>query len=184
MVYVSGAPGSGKTTLAAQLSAALYIPHVSSDVVHGGVRLTHGEPNDRYVPFHESFVPLMIDMTKLNISFVVDHVLQEGRSKKDVIDKLSPHASIVYIHAQTKDPIARHLARELTRTDRGRVLDEVGLRARAEFHTSNLANTAQALDIGIDKYVVDTSNGYTPHLNDILDYIEKTYERSTHAKTH
>lgn len=44
IVYVSGPPGSGKTTLASKISHTLYIPHISSDLVHAGVRLTEGEP--------------------------------------------------------------------------------------------------------------------------------------------
>ena len=81
IIYVTGAPGSGKTTLARRISEQLYIPHVSPDLVHGGARFTLGKPNDRYKTLHEAFVPIMIGMTKRGISFVVDHVLQKDISK-------------------------------------------------------------------------------------------------------
>ncbi len=44
IIYVTGTPGSGKTTLVKCISERLYIPHVSSDLVHGGVSFTLGEP--------------------------------------------------------------------------------------------------------------------------------------------
>lgn len=182
IIYVSGAPGSGKTTLAKKISEALFIPHVSSDLVHGGVRLTQGAPNDRFKSFHEVFVPMMVSMAKMNVSFVVDQVLQEGVSKVDVIDKLIPFATIVYIHTYAHEPIDRHLARELARTDRGKVLDERGLRDRADFHRANLNKTVSPVNIGVKPLEVDTTDGYTPRFETIIDHIEQRYEDG-HEKT-
>lgn len=177
VVYVSGAPGSGKTTLAKKLSEELFIPHVSSDLIHGGVRLTNGGPNDRLKSLHESYVPILIDMAQKSISFVVDQVLQKDLSKADITDKLSPYASIVYIHTQTTNPIQRHLARELARKDRGRVLTPDELKTRSEFHRQNLGNTAEPVDIGIEPFIVDTTNGYSPSIEEIVDYIEQRYSK-------
>jgi 2-phosphoglycerate kinase len=60
VVYVGCAPGSGKTTLAQKIAQELYIPHISSDRVHGGVRFTEGKPNNRKASLHDDvFVPLL-----------------------------------------------------------------------------------------------------------------------------
>ncbi|MBP6038044.1 MAG: AAA family ATPase [Candidatus Saccharimonas sp.] len=173
IVYVTGAPGSGKTTLARHISDQLYIPHVSSDLVHGGVRFTLGEPNDRYRTLHDVFVPSMIEMARLGMSFVVDHVLQKDVSKVDVIDKLLPHARIIFVHTMAADPIKRHLERELGRNDKGKVLDDDGLKKRADFHASNLSQTIEPSDFEKPVIIVDTNDGYKPALDEVIATIER-----------
>lgn len=177
VIYVSGAPGSGKTTLAEMISQELYIPHVSSDLVHGGVRLTEGKPNDRKWSMHNAFIPLLIETSKRHVSYVVDHVLQQNMSEHDIVAKLLPHAQIVYIHTYCHEPIARHLQRELARRDKGVVLDEVQLVARAEFHRQNLINTAEGLRLDIPTLKVDTNDGYKPTFTEVISFIENSYQR-------
>ncbi len=178
ILYVSGAPGSGKTTLASKLSDQLYIPHVSSDLIHGGVRLTKGQVNDRLQTLHQIFVPTMVNMAQNNISFVVDQVLQRDKSEDDIVKKLLPHAEIIVIHTQATDPIDRHLSRELNRTDHGQVLDEGGLKQRAEHHRANLNNTEQPLDTDLPTLIVDTDDGYKPSISDIINFINDKYTLS------
>lgn len=171
IIYVSGAPGAGKTTLAKRLSAELYVPHVSSDLIHGGHRFTDVENHDRAVSFHQAFVPLMQDMAQRGVSFVVDHVLQKDRSGQDVIDKLTPYARVIIIHVWAEDPIERHLERELLRTDKGIALGENGLRERAEFHRSNLENTLEPGDYGVPILAVDATDGYEPAFEEIVGLV-------------
>ncbi len=181
IVYVSGAPGSGKTTLAAKLSAELYIPHVSSDLVHGGVRLTEGRANDRLQSLFDAFIPTMIDMTKKGISFTVDQVLLQGTSEADIIDKLLPHAEIILVQTQATNPIERHLSRELARTDRGQVLDRDGLKKRAEHHRQNLPRTQEPVDRDLPTIIVNTDDGYSPSISDIANFIDGHYPLSVLA---
>jgi hypothetical protein len=114
----------------------------------------------------------MIEMTRLGISFVVDHVLQKDISKVDIIDKLTPYADLVYVHTQSANPIDRHLAREISRRDSGQVLDKEGLTDRAKYHMSNLGNTVEAIDIGAPTLVVNTDDGYDPIFTDIISFVE------------
>ena len=172
IIYVSGAPGAGKTTLAVKVAAELYIPHVSSDLVHGGHRFTDVIHHDRHKSLHEAFVPLMQDMSKRGISFVVDHVLQKGVSNHDIIQKLVPYADVIIIHVKSDKPIERHLNRELARTDQGRVSNEQELRERAEYHRSNLEKTATPDHYGLPVLVVDATDRYKPRFDEIIDFIQ------------
>lgn len=170
IIYVSGAPGSGKTTLARHISRQLNIPQISSDLIHGGVAYTRPD-HDRGETIRDIFVPYMIDTAKLGISFVVDHVLQKGIAKETIINKLQEYADVIYIHTQALDPIARYKNNIETHES----IDVKGRRdyliARAEFHANNLSNTMHKLELDIPTLVVDTNNDYSPNLNDIVAFI-------------
>jgi len=181
IVYVSGAPGAGKTTLARQIAQQFYVPHVASDLVQGGVRLTGEGINDRKKTLLSVFVPLLVNMAKMNISFVVDHVLQKGRSETDIIDKLRPHAKLVYIHVYAANAIDRFYKREKSRTDKGVVLSPDELLTRRDFHRDNLINTETSLDIDIPCLKVNTEAEYKPNLPYILEFIEKEYLKEEKA---
>ncbi|MGF7229488.1 MAG: AAA family ATPase [Candidatus Saccharibacteria bacterium] len=174
IVYVSGAPGSGKTTLAKLLAEQLYIPHVSSDLIHGGVAFSQPK-HDRKQTLQNIFVPTMIDMAQKGISFVVDHVLQKGVSEADIIDKLRPHAAIVNVHTVCVDPIARYVARTEKSVLPSVVNRREHLLGLADAHANNLHKTSQPLDIGQPAITVDTNNGYAPNLNEIVDFIRNSY---------
>ena len=171
IIYVSGAPGSGKTTLAERISKELFIPHVSSDMVHGGARLTIGVPNNRHKTLHEAFVPLMLSFVELGISFVVDHVLQKGLSEQHILDKITPKANVIIIHTYCENPIDRHLKRELSREDKGIVLSREARKDRAVYHVANLINTADPIVTDLPLLTVDTNNGYEPEIEKILAFI-------------
>ena len=174
VVYVSGAPGSGKTTLAKRIAAEFYIPHVSSDLVHGGVRLTEGT-HDRKATIHTVFVPLLTNMAKMNISFVVDHVLQRNLSEGDIVEKIKPHAQLVYVHVFADNAIERFYQRELSRTDRGVVLTEEQLASRRDFHQKNLLNTQEPLELGVPWIAVEANDDYKPSFDKIVAFIDKEY---------
>lgn len=177
VVYVSGAPGSGKTTLASKIAKELYLPHVSSDLIHGGVRLTKGSPNDRRTTLHNVFVPLLMQMIKANISFVVDQVLKRSESEGDIIAKLRDHAHIVNVHTVCEDPIARQLNRELSRDDKGVYLRRGELESIAKFHNNNLGETSQPLELMLPQIIIQTDDGYNPSFPDIIAFIEHQYSR-------
>jgi adenylate kinase family enzyme len=171
VIYVSGAPGSGKTTLAKRISEQLNIPQLSSDLIHGGVALTRPD-HDRPETIRDTFVPYMIDTSKRGISFVVDHVLQKNIAKETIIDKLQEYATVMYIHTQAIDPISRYKQRIETHEsadvhDRREYLLE-----RADYHASNLDNTSQKIELNVPTLVVNTDNGYVPELSEVISFVK------------
>jgi len=171
IIYVSGAPGSGKTTLAKRLSRQLNIHHISSDLVHGSIAFLNPS-HDRAETIQDVFIPYLIDSAKLGMSFVVDHVLQKDIAKETIIDKLLPYANVLYIHTQAADPISRY-KKNIEDHDSNEVQTRHDfLISRAEFHAHNLENTINPIDLDIPRLVVDTNNGYDPSLEEIINFIK------------
>jgi len=172
IIYVSGAPGSGKTTLAKILAEQLYIDHISSDMVKGGLEFTN-PGQDRQASIGNVFLPLVIDHAEKGISFVVDHVLQKDIAKSTIIEKLESVANVIYVHVQTEDPIKRYTERiqnsELPDIIRRREL----LLERATHHRDNLVNTAEVIDLDIPTIVVNTDEDYDPSVNEVVSFINE-----------
>ena len=81
MVLITGAPGSGKTTLAAKLSSALQLPFLARDDVRRGLFFTAGgwssAPGE--VPSSEAsveaFLSLIETTTSLGVSCIAEYLL-------------------------------------------------------------------------------------------------------------
>jgi adenylate kinase family enzyme len=172
IIYVSGAPGSGKTTIAKLLAEQLYIDHISSDMVKGGLEFTN-PGQDRQASIANVFLPLLIDHAEKGVSFVVDHVLQKDIAKNTIIENLQSIANVIYVHVQTEDPIRRYIERiqnsELPDIIRRREL----LLERATHHRDNLVNTAEVIDLDIPTIVVNTNGEYKPTIDEVITFINE-----------
>lgn len=171
VIYISGAPGSGKTTLAQKISTELNIHRISSDLVHGGVALRQPD-HDRGNTIRQIFAPYLIETAKLGISFVVDHVLHKDVARETIIDKLRPHADIINIHLATTDPIARYKQRVTEGTSGDAHTRREELLARADFHAGNLDNTAHPIALEVPQLIVNADDGYSPSFEDIITFIK------------
>lgn len=179
IVYVSGSPGSGKTTLGRILADKLYIQQLTVDRLHAGIRLTTDEFNDRKQTFHDIIVPLMQTMARHDISFVVDQTLIEGVSQTDVLDKLTPLAQLINIHTIANDPIARYIQRNETRDDVQRFMSQAATPENIQRHRDNLVRTQPPLTVDVPQLVVTTNDGYEPSVDEIIAFIMDTYRRGS-----
>jgi predicted kinase len=102
IVLISGAPGSGKTTLGRHLADALSVPHVNKDRIREGLWLTDpslARDGDRIWNIWMSSVRLLLTA---GVSVVVDQTLYRGRSEADLCSQLLPLGRAVNVHTRSR----------------------------------------------------------------------------------
>lgn len=182
VVVVTGAPGSGKTTLGAKLSRALRMPFIARDDVRGGLFFTAGAWSARpgRVPTSdesvEAFLRILETTASHGVSCIVEYVVRQQRPAD--LQRLSSVADCVVVLTECCDHLERFVSRN--RTDRllnrQPVLDALGYTTIRE-HTSDavarmrsVAN-AMRVDFGLPTLRVNTDDGYEPGLDAIVDFV-------------
>jgi hypothetical protein len=102
IVLISGAPGSGKTTLGRHLADALSVPHVNKDRIREGLWLTDpsiARDGDQIWGIWMSSVRLLLTA---GVSVVVDQTLYRGRSEADLCSQLLPLGRAVNVHTRSR----------------------------------------------------------------------------------
>jgi predicted kinase len=182
VVVVTGAPGSGKTTLGKELSRALRIPFMARDDVRGGLFFTAGglSAQPRRVPTleesAEAFLRIVEAMASLGVSCVVEYVVRQQRAAD--IQRLSSVADCVVVLVECRDHVERFASRN--RADRllnrQPVLDALGYSTIDE-HTSDavarMRSVAKAMRVDFDLPTmwVNTHNGYEPGFDGVVDFV-------------
>jgi predicted kinase len=182
VVVVTGAPGSGKTTLGTELSRALRIPFMARDDVRGGLFFTGGawSGRPRCVPTPEesaeAFLRIVEATASLGVSCVVEYVVRQHRPAD--IHRLSSVADCVVVLVECRDHLERLASRN--RADRllnrQPVLDALGYTTIHE-HTADaiarMRSVAKAMrvDFGLPTLRVNTDDGYEPGLDGIVDFV-------------
>lgn len=174
VVLVSGAPGSGKTTLAHTISRHLRLPHVPRDEILRSLEMTQGGPIiDKGGYGIGTYYTLLSRMLELGMSFVTDGTIYKGISEKDIATFLISRATVVNIHARATDEHERFLRRELQRENEGWSSDWV------HTHLGHLeeiySQTAEPLDLNVPLIEVDATGEYNPHIHEIIAEIRRVY---------
>jgi predicted kinase len=118
LVIVSGAPGSGKTTMGSRLGVELRLPHLNRDLVRDGLWMTDGDDaavgTDRAWHIWLSAVKLYLHE---GVSVVIDQTFYKGLSDVTLRSELVPFAFAVNVHLMASNATERWCAR-IDREDR------------------------------------------------------------------
>jgi hypothetical protein len=185
---VTGAPGSGKTTLGLELSRALRLPFLSRDHVRGGMLATAGlwtnevrSPAPREIAV-EAFVQLVEGAAGLGISAVIEFVV--FRDRVEALERLVAAAGVLVIHAQCEDAAARADRRDLVDPllNRPTVLAALGHASvdaflRATVDQRDIVRNGMQNEFALPTLTVRTDDGYDPQLPEILDWIVEQTRR-------
>jgi predicted kinase len=116
LVLISGAPGSGKTTLGTRLADELAVVHLDRDWVANGLRLTiaRGAPkeiNDRSVT---AWFGAIEHLLAIGASLIATGTMYAGEMEASV-RRLRDLAEVVNVHCHAADARERFFARQAAR---------------------------------------------------------------------
>lgn len=179
---ITGAPGSGKTTLGTELSRALQIPFLARDDVRRGLFFTAGAWTDRpgRVPTSEESVETFLRMLEitasLGVSCVVEYVL--GQDRPVDLQRLTAAGECVVIRTECHGALERFAGRHTgdRLINRQPVLDTLGYGTVAD-HTADALTRMRSVaaqmrtDFDLPVLTVRTDDGYDPELEVILAFV-------------
>ncbi len=174
LIIVSGAPGSGKTTLAAKVAHRLRLPHIERDTILRGIEYTAHGSIDRSRLGIESYYSVLEYLIQTNISFVTDGTLYKGVSEQDIKRRLIKVAHVVNIHTRATQENQRFYDREMNRS--GHPSDWV--KGHMQHLDDIYDQTVNPLDMGITVIEVDATSEYIPSFDVIVDRINQDYNKA------
>jgi predicted kinase len=184
IIVITGEPGSGKSTLGAELAKALRLPFLARDDIRGGLFMTEGAWSDapHRVPTSEHAVESLLRIVEttagLGVSCVVEYVVREERV--DDLERMQAVADCVVLMTECRDAPARFARRNRgdRLLNRQPVLDLLGHRTIDDHTDAALermevvaAEMRTAFDLPTMRVDTDTADGYEPQLEHIIDFV-------------
>lgn len=174
VVIVSGALGSGKTTLADELSHYMRLPHIERDEVIFGMEFTRGGLINKAAEGMTAYFNLLEHMINAGMSLVTDGTLYKGVSEKDIRDHIVSRAMTVNVHVRAKDEHQRFYDREIKRKGVSKEWKKW-----LEGHMDHLKKiydvTVDPLDLGVPLIEVDSTSEYAPSIGEVVIQIREMY---------
>jgi len=158
LVVVSGAPGTGKTTLAHALAGAAGCPAICRDEVRVGV-VHAGTPDDGYLRTFDIFFGILEVLARGGATAVAEAAFQD-RLWRPRLEALAALAPVRIIRCSPSPGVTR--ARIAARMAADAAHDDAALLARPK--------PWQPIAMDVPTLVVDTGDGYRPSLAAIAEF--------------
>ena len=175
LVVVGGPPGSGKTTLAHALAAAIGCPAVCRDEIKEGMVHADGgdiraEPGD---PLTVRTLPVFFEVLRVlaaaGVTVVAEAAFQD-RLWRSGLEPLSGLSELRVVHCTTAAAVARDRAvRRLAGSQSTRKAHEAQLPDPAEWE--RMFGSFDRVSVPAPSIVVDTTDGYVPALDEIVEFV-------------
>jgi predicted kinase len=177
LVLVTGAPGSGKTTLAKLLSRELSLPLLTKDGLKTVLADMLGAP-DREVTLRLTAVAfrqlyaLVGDQIGIGVGVVLEANLHKGAAESDLAPFLAT-ARVTQVHCETsfETSAARFTARAESPDRHWSFFDHERVTELTRGEIPEPWSRAQPLDLPVPLIRVDTSDGYDPTVDEIVGRI-------------
>ena len=164
LVLISGAPRSGKSTLAAELAAGLGLPRLSRDELWSGLRFTHqrGAPAIVATRGIAAEYGALEHLLAVGVSVVADGTLYRGEMEGNV-RRLCDLADVVNLHCVSSVALDRYRQRQLDAGVAVEVVDAtlLDLEARGGQFTA-------PLDLACRQILVTNETGFDPSIDELI----------------
>ena len=177
LVIVSGAPSTGKTTLAGRLSEAILLPLLAKDDFRETLADAFGagtvaESRALAPATFAVYVKVLARLLAAGVGVIAEANFFRGISEPDLRPLLG-HARAVIVHCQTAKELS--VRRFIERHHRGErhpcFFDGERIPGLLAGERQDAWERAEPADLGIPTLRVDTTDGYSPRFETILAFV-------------